>query len=136
MVGFYIFLGLALVGMAGFFYTYFQSKTFKESAKKVKASVIKVERQVSYDRENNTETVSYYPVFRLRYNNKNYQQRSNVGQNPPRYKQGDQPVVWFHLGPTGDYRIKETGWFSLNFGWVLCLAATAIMLFFAYYFYT
>lgn len=128
MITLYIFLSLSLVACIGFFYTYYKSQTFKSKAKKIKARVISLEQKTSYDQESNTTTTNYYPVFSFTYKNRRYQERSNIGRNPARYKIGDQPFVWFLWESPTTYTLKETGWFSLNIYWVLCLFATLVFM--------
>jgi hypothetical protein len=96
-----IFLVLGVGLLVGCFFAVTRTKRFLANAHEAQAEVIALQHRVGTHHER-----SYYPVLRYRTQQGTTQEVvSNVGTNPPRYKEGDSVVVLYDPAQPDNVRI-------------------------------
>ncbi len=96
-----IFLVAGVGLLVGCFFAATRTKRFLASAREAPAEVIALQQRLGNDREQ-----AYYPVLRYRTQEGSTREVvSNVGSNPPRYKEGDSVVVLYDPSRPDSVRI-------------------------------
>ena len=96
-----IFLVLGVGLLVGCFFAFVRTQRFLASAREAQAEVVALQQRVGSGNER-----SYYPVLRFRTQEGSTKEVvSNVGSNPPRYKEGDSVVVLYDPAQPDNVRI-------------------------------
>ena len=96
-----IFLGVGVLMVVGSIFMAARTRRFLASAQPAQAEVVALQHRLGTDRER-----AYYPVLRYRTQEGSTREVvSNVGSNPPRYKEGDSVAVLYDPAQPDSVRI-------------------------------
>lgn len=96
-----IFLVVGVALLVGCFFTAARTRRFLANAQEAQAEVVALQQRLGSGNER-----SYYPVLRYRTQGGATQEVvSNVGSNPPRYKEGDSVAVLYDPAQPDNMRI-------------------------------
>ena len=87
--------------------TIYQGNSLKQRCtEEAIGTVVEVICETSYSSDENEYTYTYYPVIEYQAGSRTISQRSKSGQTPPKYKVGEQVVIYYNPNNVEEFIIK------------------------------